>query len=95
MEQAVEILTQPGSIGFLAVFYTLLEVAGIVTAVHAIFNARSAQGSTAWAVSLIAIPLVALPSYLVFGRRRFSGYVDARRHSDIAHSWIAEKARTV
>ena len=95
MEQAVEILTQPGSIGFLAVFYTLLEVAGIVTAVHAIFNARSAQGSTAWAVSLIAIPLVALPFYLVFGRSRFSGYVDARRHSDIALSWIAEKARTV
>jgi cardiolipin synthase len=41
------------------------------------------------------MPLVSLPLYLVFGRRRFSGYVDARRHSDIANSWIAEKARTV
>jgi len=95
MEQTAELLAQPGSLGFLAITYTLLEAAGIVTAVHAVFNARSAQGSTAWAVSLIAVPVVALPFYLVFGRSRFSGYVDARRHSDIAHSWIAEKARTV
>ena len=94
-ESAAQLLAQPGSIGILAIAYTLLQVLGILTAVHAVFNARSAQGSTAWAISLVAVPLIALPLYLVFGRSRFSGYVDARRHSDIAHSWIAEKARTV
>ena len=95
MEQTAELLAQPGSLGFLAIAYILLEVVGVLTAVHAVFNARSAQGSTAWAIGLIAAPIIALPFYLVFGRSKFSGYVDARRHSDIAHSWIAEKARTV
>ena len=95
MEETAELLTQPASLGFLAVAYIVLEVAGIIAAVHAVFNSRSAQGSTAWAVSLVALPLLTLPLYLVFSRNRFSGYVDARRHSDIAHSWIAEKARTV
>ena len=90
-----DLLSQPGSFAFLALAYTLLEFFGIAAAVHAVFNARSAQGSTAWAIALVAIPFLALPLYLVFGRRRFTGYIDARRHSDSTHSWIAEKARTV
>ncbi len=94
-ETAAELLAQPGSIEFLAIAFAVLEVLGILTAVHAVFNARSAQGSTAWAIALIAAPIIALPLYLLFGRNRFSGYVDARRDSDIAHDWIAEKARTV
>ena len=76
---AAELLSQPGSLEILALGYTALQALGIVAAVHAVFNARSAQGSTAWAISLVAVPLLALPFYLVFGRNRFSGYVDARR----------------
>lgn len=90
-----ELLTDLGSLSVLAISYALLEILAIVTAVHAVFNARSAQGSTAWAIALVAAPMFALPSYLVFGRNRFSGYVDARRDADIAHAWIATKARTV
>ena len=90
-----DLMSQPGSLALLAVAYTLLEISGIAAAIHAVFSARSAQGSTAWAIALVALPLLALPLYLVFGRRRFFGYVDARRHSDSAHSWIAEKARNV
>lgn len=93
--ETVDLLTQPESLGLLAAAYALLELFGIAAAVHAVFNARSAQGSTAWAISLVVMPLIALPFYLVFGRNRFNGYVDARRHADTAHSWIAEKARTV
>ena len=95
MEQSAELLAQPGSLGVLAILYAVLEAAGIITAVHAVFNARSAQGSTAWALALVAMPLLALPLYSLFGRNKFSGYVDARRVSDSAHQWIAEKARTV
>lgn len=91
----VEMLTRPGSIELLAVGYSLLSIAGGITAVHAVFHARSAQGSTAWAIALVAAPIMSLPLYLIFGRNRFSGYVDARRDADIAHDWIAEKARTV
>ena len=93
--EVAELLSEPGNLTLLALAFTLLELAGIVAAVHAVFNARSAQGSTAWAIALVAIPLIAIPLYLLFGRRRFAGYVDARRHSDAAHSWIAEKARGV
>ncbi len=96
MEQtAADLIAQPGSLGFLAIAYTLLEVLAIGVAVHAVFNARSAQGATAWAIALVAAPLVALPAYMLLGRNRFSGYVDARRDSDTAHRWIADKARTV
>ena len=94
-QTAAELLAQPGSFGILALSYTILELVGIATAVHAVFNARSAQGSTAWAIALVAAPIIALPLYLVFGRSRFQGYVDARRHADSEHRWIAEKARTV
>ncbi|MGI9264128.1 MAG: phospholipase D-like domain-containing protein, partial [Gammaproteobacteria bacterium] len=81
--------------GLLAVGYSLLQVLSIGVAVHAIFNARSAQGATAWAIALVSSPFFALPMYLLFGRNRFAGYVDARRHSDVSHDWIADKARSV
>jgi cardiolipin synthase len=95
MDATADLLTQPTPLGLLAIGYTLLELLGIAAAVHAVFNARSAQGSTAWAIALVAAPFLALPPYLVFGRNRFSGYVDARRDSDSEHGWIADKARTV
>ena len=96
MEQtAAELLAQPGSLSLIAVAYALIQILGIVAAVHAVFRARSAQGSTAWAIALVAAPLFALPLYLVFGRNRFSGYVDARRDSDHALDGIAENARTI
>ena len=95
IEIITDILQQPGSVGLLAFAYALLWIAGVITAVHAVFHARSAQGSTAWAIALVAMPIIALPMYLIFGRNRFSGYVDARRDSDTEHGWIAEKARTV
>ena len=90
-----ELLTQPATVGLLAFVYTVVQILGITAAVHAVFHSRSSQGSTAWAIALVAAPFFALPPYLVFGRNRFSGYVDARRDSDSAHDWIAAKARTV
>ncbi len=90
-----EVLAHPGLLSILAIAYVIVQIMAIVAAVHAVFNARSAQGSTAWAIGLVTAPLIALPAYLVFGRNRFAGYVDARRDSDQALDWIAENARTV
>jgi cardiolipin synthase A/B len=56
-----------------AAFY----VSGIVAAIEAIMTARTAQGAIAWAVSLVSAPFVAVPAYLVFGRSKFEGVVDA------------------
>lgn len=55
------------------------EVLGVATAVVALFQVRTSQGAIAWGVSLVAMPFVAVPAYWVFGRRRFKGYVTARR----------------
>lgn len=60
----------------------VVRVIGMAAAVVAIVNTRTAQGATAWAVSLLSYPIVALPIYLLFGFDRFKGYVRARRIDD-------------
>lgn len=72
---------------------TLLYMLSIAAAVHAIFNARSSQGSTAWAISLVTFPVLAFPLYLVFGRRKFHGYVSARRAVDSQHLDLVSQLR--
>lgn len=62
--------------------YALVELFGIIFAVHAVMHARSSQGAIAWAVSLITAPYIALPLYALFGRKKFSGYIQARRSGD-------------
>jgi len=57
------------------IFYAL----GLLMAVRAIMTARTPQGSIAWAVSLITLPPIAVPLYLVFGRNKFDGYVHPLR----------------
>ena len=57
----------------------LFEFLGILTAMHAVMNVRTPQGSIAWAVSLVTIPVVTVPAYWVFGRNKFQGYVLERR----------------
>ncbi len=71
--------------------YTLasLHLLGIITAGHAIMRVRTAQGSVAWALSLITFPYLALPLYWVFGRGKFNGYVDARRAGNLEINHIA------
>jgi cardiolipin synthase len=62
---------------------TASYVAGAIAAVDAIMTARTEQGAIAWAVSLISVPFVALPAYLVLGRSKFEGKMVAyeqRKH---------------
>ena len=59
--------------------YILLEIAAITASLEAILKTRTSQGAIAWALSLIFMPLLVLPLYLVFGRRKFNGYRKARR----------------
>lgn len=63
--------------------YFLVEVVGFMMAGRAVMTARTSQGAIAWATSLVAFPLLTLPLYLVFGRRKFERNVAARR-ADIA-----------
>ncbi|MBI1220205.1 MAG: cardiolipin synthase [Rhodobacteraceae bacterium] len=45
----------------------------------AIATGRTPQGTVGWVVFLFAAPYVAVPAFLVFGHRRYPGYVRARR----------------
>lgn len=57
----------------------LIHLLGVLTAVRAIMDGRTPQGSIAWAVALISFPYLALPLFWIFGSRRFVGYVLERR----------------
>ncbi len=59
-----------------------IHLLGLIAAIDALFKARTAQGAVAWILSLLLLPLFALPAYLLFGSRKFQGYTDARRAGD-------------
>ena len=59
--------------------YLVLEGIAIVAAVEALLGDRPPQSAIAWSLFLVMFPLLGLPFYLLFGGRRFSGYVNARR----------------
>ena len=56
-------------------------------------DARTSQGAIAWAVALIAFPVVALPLFWIFGKRKFEGYVIERRTKLEEANPIAREAR--
>ena len=62
----------------IAIAAALFYIMGIVFALEAIIKARTSQGAIAWTISLFAIPFIALPCYLVFGRNKFKGYLEQR-----------------
>ena len=61
----------------IASIVTAFYVAGILAAVHAVMTTRTAPGAIAWSVSLVAMPFLAVPAYLVLGRSKFEGMVEA------------------
>ena len=59
-----------------------LYLLGTAFALDAVWQGRTAQGTIAWLVVLIFIPMVGIPLYLLFGSRKFHGYRLARRRGD-------------
>lgn len=57
-------------------------VVGAGTAVVALMGTRTPQGTVAWILSLLLLPWISVPLYLLLGRARFEGYVTARRGED-------------
>ena len=58
----------------LALLVLVFYLMAIASAVEAVLKTRTAQGSIAWVVSLLTLPYLTVPLYLVFGRNRFEGY---------------------
>ncbi|MCY1403646.1 putative cardiolipin synthase YwiE [compost metagenome] len=67
---------------YLGPLLVIVQILGVVAAIHAVFTVRTAQGAIAWATSLVFMPLLTLLPYLAFGRRRFDAYIEARREAN-------------
>ncbi|KAF1066727.1 MAG: putative cardiolipin synthase YwiE [Pseudomonas citronellolis] len=67
---------------YIAHALVVVQVLGVIAAVHAVLTVRTAQGAIAWATSLVFMPLLTLLPYLVFGRSRFDAYISARRQAN-------------
>ncbi|MFT4518676.1 MAG: cardiolipin synthase [Halioglobus sp.] len=61
-----------------AVLVVLLYIMAVISALEAILKGRTAQGSIAWTISLLTLPWLTVPLYLVFGRNKFDGYLEKR-----------------
>ena len=62
----------------IAVALVLVYIMAIVSALEAIMQARTSQGAVAWTISLLTLPYITVPLYLVFGRNKFDGYLEQR-----------------
>ena len=75
----------------IGVLLLVVHVAGFAHALHAIMRVRTSQGAIAWAISLIVWPYIAIPAYWVLGRRKFTGYVQARRVGRLKLNHVADE----
>ncbi|MFT7670553.1 MAG: cardiolipin synthase [Planctomycetota bacterium] len=71
----------------------LVHLAGFFCAYRAIMHTRTPQGAIAWSVSLVVFPYLSVPFYVIFGRRKFHGYVNARRAGDLEINHIGGNLR--
>jgi len=70
------------------------RIVGAIFAIDAIMSTRTAQGAVAWTLGLVAAPVVAVPAYLLFGRSKFEGYVEARRAHQKEFDQLVSTARS-
>ena len=74
---------------FAGLVLVVAELVGLVFALDVVMRPRSSQGTIAWFISLITIPLISVPLYILFGRTRFHGYAEAIRdkESQVGERW--------
>ena len=72
-------MTGIGAWNLWGLLVTLIQVAGLLHALHALFCVRTSQGTVAWILFLVVFPWLAIPLYWIFGRNKFSGYALSRR----------------
>lgn len=77
-------------IAFVAIGQLVVHLLALGAALEAVLKSRTAPGAVAWSLSLIFLPLLMLPLYWVFGRRKFKGYARARRLGTTRISLIAK-----
>ncbi|MBQ0712130.1 MAG: cardiolipin synthase [Porticoccus sp.] len=89
----LDTLSQGGQLlaQFWVPLFALMGILGVLLAIESIFKSRTSQGAIAWALGLVFLSPIVVPVYLLFGQRKFYGYVEARRKGDLEIQQIAEK----
>lgn len=67
---------------FLQLILVLIYLFAFIAIVDAILHSRTSQGAMAWTIALITLPIFSLPLYILFGRRTYDKYIEAREHVD-------------
>ncbi|TCO76152.1 cardiolipin synthase [Chromatocurvus halotolerans] len=75
----------------IAVVVVMIYITAIFSAIEAVMTVRTAQGAIAWTISLLTLPYVALPLYLIFGRNRFDGYIEQRGEIEAQTEALSEE----
>ncbi len=80
----------------IAVLVTALAyVLAVASALEAMMKSRTPQGAIAWTISLLAMPLLTVPVYLVFGRNRFDGYLEQRQELEARSNALIERREDI
>ncbi len=67
-----------------SILIIIFEICGLIAAFHAVMNVRTSQAAVAWALSLVMLPFIAVPLYLLIGRDKFRAYSDVLKDGNIA-----------
>ena len=67
---------------YFSFLYPTVLLMGIFCAFDVIMKGRTTQGVIAWSICLVLFPFLTVPFYLVFGGRKYYGYVKARRKGE-------------
>lgn len=71
-------------IPWLAMIVGLFYLGSVACIYRILLTYRTTQGAIAWIISLLALPYITVPLFVVLGRSRFGGYVKARRMGEQA-----------
>ena len=70
----------------------VLHGLALLAALHAILKSSTPQGAIAWSLALLALPMVVLPLYLLFGSTHFEGYVNPLRAGSLVQTDVLVSA---
>ncbi len=74
-------MSWPQDITLFSLIVLSMHVLGVLNAAHAVMHVRLSQSATAWSISLITFPWIAIPLYWTLGQSKFRGYTDAIRQA--------------
>ena len=67
----------------LGMIYPFFVAIGVLCAFDAVLKSRNVQGTIAWCICLVLFPIISIPVYMVFGGRKFYGYIKARQKGEL------------